>query len=238
MEQYKCNLKKVIKKVFLLTLVCLLVLAPTLTMSSIRVSAASPKLNYTKLKICINDTVNLKIGKKSTSVKWSSSDKSIVSVNYKGKITAKALGNATITAKYKNKSYTCNVSVVNTFKVKDTIINITDSAVYDLSVYCYAMSEDVIYTCDSSDEMVATCSWDEEWDGDIAHLYIRPRGNGTATITISNNKNNEEVIVYVTVTDFDSSYYDDDDSEYDDDDYYDDDYDYYDDDYDFYDYWY
>lgn len=45
------------------------------------------------------------------SMKWSSSDKSIVSVTKKGKLTAKTPGKAIITATIDGKKYTCKIKV-------------------------------------------------------------------------------------------------------------------------------
>lgn len=74
---------------------------------------ASPKVKLSKINIEIaqGDSVTIKlINASSKSVKWSSSNKSVATVN-KGKIKAIEPGKATITAKYKNKSYKCKVTV-------------------------------------------------------------------------------------------------------------------------------
>jgi uncharacterized protein YjdB len=44
-------------------------------------------------------------------VKWSTSNKKIITVDKKGKVTAKKKGSATITAKAGTKSYKCKVTV-------------------------------------------------------------------------------------------------------------------------------
>lgn len=44
-------------------------------------------------------------------IKWSSNNKKTVTVNKNGQITAKKVGKATITAKYKSKKYKCTISV-------------------------------------------------------------------------------------------------------------------------------
>ena len=68
---------------------------------------ASPKVKLSKINIEIaqGDSVTIKLNNASSkSVKWSSSNKSVATVN-KGKIKAIEPGKATITAKYKNKYY-------------------------------------------------------------------------------------------------------------------------------------
>ena len=63
-----------------------------------------------KLITCKKATLKLKYAK-AANVKWISSDTNIATVTKKGVVTARNAGKATITAKYKNKKYTCKVTV-------------------------------------------------------------------------------------------------------------------------------
>ncbi len=67
-------------------------------------------LNKNSIKLIKNNSYTLKTYGLSK-VKWSSSNKSIASVNSKGKVTGKKKGTAKIYAKSGNKKYTCTVSV-------------------------------------------------------------------------------------------------------------------------------
>lgn len=78
---------------------------------NISVQAASVKLNKKKLTLKVGQTYTLKVKGTKKKVKWSSSKKSVVKVNSKGKITAKKKGTATITAKVGSKKYKCKVTV-------------------------------------------------------------------------------------------------------------------------------
>lgn len=81
--------------------------------SATDVSAAKIKLNATKKTIVKGKTYTLKLNKaKKKQVKWKSSNKAVAKVNSKGKVTAKKMGTATVTAVYKKKKYTCTVKVV------------------------------------------------------------------------------------------------------------------------------
>lgn len=84
-------------------------------------AATNVKINKTKVTLIKGQTVRLKITGTEGKVVWSSSDKKIAVVNSNGKVTAKAKGTATITAKIQNKKYTCKVTVkqknVSTSKV-------------------------------------------------------------------------------------------------------------------------
>ncbi|MCM1284624.1 MAG: Ig-like domain-containing protein [Acetobacter sp.] len=78
-------------------------------------AASSPSLNTSSVSIIVGESQNIYMrntkGKKITSgVTWKTSNKSVITVS-KGKIKANATGNATITAKYKKKTYKCKVTV-------------------------------------------------------------------------------------------------------------------------------
>lgn len=100
---------KRITKVFTIVLLFAMVVS---IFSPITAKAAPKiKLSKTNIKIAQGDSATIKLNNASSkSVKWSSSNKSVATVN-KGKIKGIAPGKATITAKYKNKSYKCKVTV-------------------------------------------------------------------------------------------------------------------------------
>lgn len=78
--------------------------------------AASVKLNKKKVTLAVATSTTLKVKGTTASVKWSSSKKSVATVDGKGKVTAKKKGTATITAKVGKKKLTCKVTVVNNTK--------------------------------------------------------------------------------------------------------------------------
>ena len=76
------------------------------------VNAASPYVNTKSIIMKAGQTHTLKVtGAKN--IKWKSSNKSVVKVSKKGKITAKKPGTATVTAKAKGKIYKTAVTVSN-----------------------------------------------------------------------------------------------------------------------------
>lgn len=76
-----------------------------------KVTVKNPYLNKTTLALDKGDTYTLKLTGSKAKL-WTSSNKSVATVNNKGKVTAKKNGTTTITAKASNnKKYTCKVTV-------------------------------------------------------------------------------------------------------------------------------
>ena len=135
-------------KVFAIVL-CLAMFTPLVVpnIGTETVNAASKiKLSKTKAEIPQGNKLAINLYSiNSTSVKWSSSDKKIATINKKGVITGVAPGKATITAKYKNKSYKCKVTVkklgieyIDSEIVGDdgicNIVKYTNNSDYDVSL--------------------------------------------------------------------------------------------------------
>ena len=95
-------------KWLLLFLIAILVLSPVSVQAASKV--ALNKKNAVLLK---NKVYQLKLKNTKKKVKWSSSNKNVVTVSSKGKIKAKKPGTATITAKAGTKKYKCKVTVPN-----------------------------------------------------------------------------------------------------------------------------
>lgn len=103
-----------------LTKVMALALALTLTVpagvpmsQTVTAEAATVKISAKKKTLTVGKSFTLKITGTKNKVTFSSSKKSVATVNSKGKVTAKKAGTATITAKVKGKKYTCKVTVKN-----------------------------------------------------------------------------------------------------------------------------
>lgn len=83
-----------------------------------QVYAAKPvRMNRSKAALKEGKTLKLSLkNAKKTKIKWSSSNKKVVSVNKSGKIKALRVGKAKIIAKYKSKKYVCQVEVISNKK--------------------------------------------------------------------------------------------------------------------------
>ncbi|WP_455718346.1 Ig-like domain-containing protein [Anaerosporobacter sp.] len=80
---------------------------------------AAVKINKTTATLYTGEKVQLKISGSSRNATWTSSNKTVTTVDRKGNVTAKKKGTATITAKVSGKKYKCKVTVKNnvtTFK--------------------------------------------------------------------------------------------------------------------------
>ena len=98
---------KHLKRTFALLVVAF---AFMLIANPVNAEAAAPKLNKTKLKMIVGDVKELKVKNTKKKVKWSSSDKDVVSVD-QGFVVANEEGTAVITAKVGKKKLTCKVTV-------------------------------------------------------------------------------------------------------------------------------
>ena len=111
------------KKHIIRALMLLSVFFGIILMSSEKpISAASMKLNKTKANIDIEDHIKLKVKNTKKKVTWKSSDASIARVSKKGNVYALKPGTCTITAKVGKKSFTCNITVI------DSVAELLDSS--------------------------------------------------------------------------------------------------------------
>lgn len=99
---------KIIAMVIILTVVSPLVFSDTMNTVAY---AATIKLNKTSLSLEVGNTYTLKVSGTKSKITWSSSDKEVVTVSTKGKVTAKKEGTATVTALVNKKKYNCKVTV-------------------------------------------------------------------------------------------------------------------------------
>jgi hypothetical protein len=103
MEDQKVDMAS-IRRYIALFLVLVMIAVPV-------TAAASPKISKKKVTVTVGKTVQLKVAGTKKKPKWSSNKKSVATVNSKGRVTAKKVGKATITAKIGSKKYRCVVTV-------------------------------------------------------------------------------------------------------------------------------
>ena len=88
-------------------------LLTALTTAPVTVRAASEKMNKTSAKMTVGEKMTLKVlhVKKGAEIKWSTTYKSVASLNAKGVLTEKEEGKATIKAVVSKKTLKCKVTV-------------------------------------------------------------------------------------------------------------------------------
>ncbi len=78
---------------------------------SVRVKVARAKISKKSLALVLGEKKTLKVPKVAQKIRWSTSNRSVASVDQKGKITAKRQGAAVITAKVGKAEYKCRLKV-------------------------------------------------------------------------------------------------------------------------------
>lgn len=134
-----------------------------------------PKISKTSIGLSKGNSYSLSITGSPASVTWKSSNKSVATVNSKGKVTAKGYGTTTITAattitigkQSLTKYFSCKVLVS---KISNTNLGLYTGSSYSLSIAGSPTS----VTWKSSDKSVATVS---------SKGKVTAKGAGTATIT-------------------------------------------------------
>ncbi len=96
-----------------------------------KVTVTNPTISAKNLNLVKGKTAALTVSGTKSSVTWATSNKNIAAVNSKGKVTAKAAGIATITAKVDGASLTCKVTVTNSSSASDNSSNTDDSSTAD-----------------------------------------------------------------------------------------------------------
>ena len=89
---------------------------------AVTAEAAAAKLSKSKAGLTIGQELNLELKGYSGTVKWSSSNKKVATVNKNGLVKAKKKGSTVITAKAGKKKYKCKITV-KALKVKSLKLN-------------------------------------------------------------------------------------------------------------------
>lgn len=121
---------KGLKRVFLVVVLVFCMVAGSMPLHTVWgtqdvVQAATIKISKKSLEMKVGEVKTLKVSGTKKKVKWSSSDKYVVSVNAKGKVKAVGTGSAYVKAKVGNKSFSCYVKVTSSFNANTVKKNIS-----------------------------------------------------------------------------------------------------------------
>ena len=174
--------------------------APSTPSTPSTVAVSSISLNKSSLDLIIGNSSSLSAtispsNATDKSVKWSSSDSSVITVDSKGNLKAVGIGTATITATSSNgKKATATVSS----NVESITLTITNS---DISKYNGATNSTTVKvtTSPSVDAKYITVSYPDA-TGPNAVAYGTNNGDGTYTFTARDNWSSVPVNINVTAT--------------------------------------
>ena len=164
-------MKRNLKKIFSIFLAVTLLLSSIISFNTESVNAATPKLNKTKITLAVGKSTNLKVSGINNKVKWSTSDRTIVTVSEKGKVTGKNVGTAIITAKVGKKNLQCKVTV-------KVALNRTKAVIAKNDYITLYLQGAVAKSFKSSNKKIATVSKNGKVVG---------KRKGRATITVVDN---------------------------------------------------
>ena len=118
-------------------LLMIIILTSSISLNS---ASASVGINKAKAVMEVDSTLSLNIGNTKAAVKWSSSKKSVATVNSSGIVTAKEEGVATITASTNSQKLTCKITVIDSNKPV-IVVDVGDKIT--LSKGIYIVGEDI-----------------------------------------------------------------------------------------------
>ena len=175
-------------------MVCSLMVVPS--------SAAKVSLNKTSVTLTKGYQTTLKVSGTSSTVKWSTGDKSVATVTSKGKVVGKGVGTTYIYAKVSNTTLKCKVKVVAA-KITASSSNITlDKAGDTKTITMTVKGSHSGLSVGSTNKKVATASWVKpvEWNGDKIKLKITAKGDGDAKIKVYLKKYPSTCYKYINVS--------------------------------------
>lgn len=164
----------------------------TLTVSSnaksyqCKVIVENVALSTKATSMLINEKKKIKLTGASAKVKWYSSKKGVASVNKKGVVTGKKSGKAMVTAKYRGRKFTSEITVQTIEERK--IANTKDFYFRCIHQYLWigGPSVNLSYKVTPSTLKPSDISWTSS-DKEVVVVndgVLTPKGGGTATITV------------------------------------------------------
>lgn len=138
-------MKKMVKILVTVFMVCLLGVSTLTTDYAEAASKSKVKLNKTSVTLKVGETVKLKLSGTDKKITWSSSNKKVAKVNKSGKVTALKKGKANITAKVGKKKYICKVKVEEVKSKNEAAKEVTYKKVYTNS-HVYTSDNKIQFT--------------------------------------------------------------------------------------------
>lgn len=160
----------------------------TLSLMTIQTSAASPKLNKSKVSLPIGYSVTLKVSGTSSKVKWSVSDSSVVSLKSKDdcsvKVSGKKAGSAYVYAKVGQKNLKCRITVKKSFiSSSSSTVKLSGNKSKTVTIAVKG-DKSVVYEISNPD--ICSVKWGKSWNGDNIKLTFKAKKDGSAKVVVYN----------------------------------------------------
>lgn len=160
----------------------------TLSLMTVQASAASPKLNKSKVNLPIGYHVTLKVSNASSSVKWTVGDSSIAAIKSNGdysiKVSGKKAGSTYVYAQIGKKNLKCKITVRKSFI--STSSSTVKLAAGKSKTVTIAVKGDKSVAYEVSNPNVCSVKWGKSWDGDKIKLTIKAKKDGSAKVMVYN----------------------------------------------------
>lgn len=186
------KMKKLFSIIFAVIMVCTICVIPA--------SAASPKLNKTKVNLPIGYSVTLKVSN-ADDVEWSSKDKSVAKIKSTSGNTAKIVGVSSgttyIYAEADGKQLKCKVTVKKSFiTAADDEATVAKGENVTLT-FNVTGSKKIVYKNCATEKCTVTSA---KWSGDKLKLTVKGNDTGSALIKVYAKGYSKTTMETVTVT--------------------------------------
>lgn len=185
---------------FFRRLLCVLTAAVmTAALCTVPASAASPKLNKSKVNLPIDYSVTLKASGTNKELKWSVVNKSVAEIvssdGKSAKIVGKSTGSTYVHAKANGIDLKCRIIVKKSFiSANKDVVDLEKGQSKKVTLTVKG-SKDIAVM--NSDKDVCSVSWGK-WDGNKITLTIKAKKNGTSNVKIYAKKFTN--LAYDTIT--------------------------------------
>lgn len=173
-----------------LALVGLFVMAGVVAFSQTDAHAAND-INKITLSLIKGESARLTITNPKTTVKWSSSNKTVATVSSKGLVKAKKKGKAYIYATIGKTKKKCFVRVNNTLSVDNSELTISEPTTINIRFKANG-------TVKKTNSSVVDVVWGS-WSGDYLSVNLVPLKKGNEVLKFTNSSNSEIAVVRVHI---------------------------------------
>ena len=171
--------------------------ADTSSATTVYSSSSKDVLNKTSMVLTKGYKFTLKLNGSTSGVTYTSANPKVATVDTKGKVVGKSVGNTIIYVSDGSKVYSCTVQVVATkISTSKSSVSLEEGSTQKVTVQAKGVKN---VKATSNDKDIATVSWGKSWNNDKVTLYIKGHKAGTTTVSLY-NPNYPETVKRISVT--------------------------------------